>query len=143
MAGELVIRKGGMLGIEDSGDDDMAEERGKGQVFTDKEDECCCCDPCENASPKPYKVIHSWTANRSYPPQDLRPYKKKGECFKHWKIAEGDLRWTSDGCYEGSSGSGYESGSIENGELIGLPDEWRSGYSYNGYMKLAVFCCWA
>ena len=141
MAGELVIRKGGYLGIED---DDNADdgEQGAGQVFTDKPEECCCCDPCENADPKPHKILHAWTSNSNNPPENLRPYKKKGECFKYWKLAEGEMRFNDEGCYTGSSGSGYESGTIENGELIGLPDEWRSGYSYDGAMKLVLACCY-
>lgn len=141
MAGELVIRKGGYLGIEDSSDDDAAEERGKGQVFTDKPDDCCCCDPCENADPKPYKIITSWTSRRDYPAKDLKPSKKKGMCFKYWKIAEGELYWNDEGCWTGSSGSRYEGGSIENGELIGLPDSWTSSYSYDGAMSLFAYCC--
>ena len=140
MAGELVIRKGGYLGIEDDNEAD-AEEKGAGQLFTDKPDECCCCDPCENADPKPNKILHSWTSNSSRPPENLRPYKKKGECFKFWRIAEGTINYNAQGCYVGSSGSQYESGSIVNGELVGLPDEWRSSYSYDGYMKISVHCC--
>ena len=140
MAGELVIRKGGYLGIEDD-DGGEADDLGKSEVFTDKPEECCCCDPCENADPKPHKILHSWTSRSSYPPENLKSYKKKGECFKYWRIAEGEITYNEQGCYVRSSGSQYESGTIENGELIGLPDEWRSGYSYDGAMKISLHCC--
>jgi hypothetical protein len=137
MAGEWVIRKGGCLGLED---DDNADEKGAGQVFTDKPEECCCCDPCESADPKPHKLLHSWTSHSSYPAEDLTPYKKKGECFKYWVMFEGSYSFNGNGCLS-SKGTTYGSGSVNNGELVGLPDSFKSNYSYDGAMKIALYCC--
>ena len=139
MAGELVIRKGGYLGIEDEQNADV-EEKGAGQVFTDKPEECCCCDPCENSDPKPHKILHSWTSHSSQPAHDLTPYKKKGECFKYWRLFEGSYSFRDDGCLS-SNGTQYGSGSVVDGELVGLPDSFKSSYSYTGAMKLLLLCC--
>ena len=139
MAGELVIRKGGYVGVEDDDDDDD-DDNGAWQVFTDKPDECCCCDPCESSDPKPHKILHSWTSNSSRPAEDLTPYKKKGQCFRYWRLFEGDYSFKDDGCLS-SNGTQYGSGSVVDGELIGLPDSFKSSYSYDGAMRLLLLCC--
>jgi hypothetical protein len=128
MAGELVIRKGGYFSVEDNAD---AEDKGAGLFFTDKPDECCCCDPCENADPKPYKTLHSWTSNSNDSArrtENLRPYQKKGECFRYWVLFEGNFTFDAKGCLS-SKGTTYGSGAIVDGELVGLPDSFTSNYS--------------
>ena len=139
MAGELVIRKGGYVGIED-GDNAAAADKGAGQVFTDKPEECCCCDPCENTNPKPNKTLHSWTSYSSSPAENLIPFRTRGECFRYWFLFEGNASFNSNGCLTGT-GTRYGSGAVVNGELVGLPDSFRSGYSYAGYMKIVLACC--
>ena len=144
MSGEFVIRDDGSLGVEDTGN---AADQGVAQVFTGNPDECGCCDPCENANPKPHKILHSWVSNGTFgaenprlATENLRPYRDKGEHFRFWRIVEGNISFNANGCFSGSSGSQYESGVIVNGELIGLPDEWQSSYYYDGFIKLVVFC---
>ena len=137
MAGELVIRKGGYLGIEDDGD---ADGKGAGQVFTDKPEECCCCDPSENSDPKPHKMLHSWTSRSDWPAEDLTPYQKKGQCFRYWRLFEGDYSFKADGCLS-SNGTQYGSGAVVDGELVGLPGSFKSTYSYEGAMRLLLLCC--
>jgi len=141
MAGELVIRKGGYLGIED--DNTAGDDKGAGQVFTDKPEECCCCDPCENSDPKPNKTLHSWTSNSNDPArrtEDLRPFKNRGECYRYWVLFEGSYSFDAKGCLS-SKGTTYGSGAIVNGELIGLQDSFTSSYSYDGAMRLLLVCC--
>ena len=140
MAGELVIRKGGYFSVEDN-DNAAASDKGAGLFFTDKPDECCCCDPCENADPKPYRILHSWTSRSSYPAEDLTPYKKRGQCFRYWVLFEGNYSMNANGCLS-SKGTTYGSGAIVDGELIGLPDSFRSTYSYDGAMKILIYCCY-
>ena len=139
MAGELVIREDGCVGLEDS-NSAAAADKGAWQVFTDKPEECCCCDPCENSDPKPHKILYAWTSHSSWPAEDLTPYKKRGECFRYWRLFEGSYSFRADGCLA-SNGTQYGAGSIVDGELVGLPDSFKSGYSYEGAMRILIFCC--
>jgi hypothetical protein len=60
---------------------------------------------------------------------DLRPYRFSGPMQK-------DAKWQ---LFE-FTGTDYERGDVDpsTGELIGLPDEFRSYYAYDGYMVLVV-----
>jgi hypothetical protein len=137
MAGELLVLEDGYVGIAGFG---MSDGKGKGLVLPEDVDDCPCCSDCDYHKTK-YMVLHAWTSSRDYGPEDLTPYKKEGRYFKYWRLAEGTITWRNDGCWEGITGSRYGSGSIVKGELIGLPDNWTSNYSYTGAMKLFVYCC--
>lgn len=92
-------------------------------MLSPPEPPCCCkCKPCTRAT---------YTTNASNPVWDLRPYKCAGRgcAGRPWRLIE---------C---GAGITYESGSIdENGIMSGLPDEFVSSYSYNGYMALEIGC---
>jgi len=96
---------------------------------------CPCCRP---------RVIASKITNRSNGTQtwNLRPYQgdKVGLSGHRWRIrdvGESHHNNSSASC----SGTIYGNGTIDkNGKLTGLPDEFVSGYSYNGYMELQQGC---
>lgn len=94
---------------------------------------CPCCRP---------KVIASKITNPSSPRWDLTPYQGEhiGLPGARWRIRDvGESHWNNrdNGC----SGSIYNNGSIDgDGVLTGLPNEFVSGYSYNGYMQLQMGC---
>lgn len=92
-----------------------------------------CDDDCEECTPK---IIASYTTNIDNPVWDLTPYQGSGigEPNRYWRL------------FERSGGVVYDAGEIdENGTLVGLPDEFRSGYYYDGYMELqqgcSNYCC--
>jgi hypothetical protein len=93
-----------------------------------KDGECvtCCGDDC-----KPY-VMASQTTNSANPIWDLTPYQGPGKAKKnstHWRIIERSYRLQ------------YGSGRItEERELENLPDQFRTAYSYNGYLELQIGC---
>lgn len=101
------------------------------------------CDRCP-CKCKP-KVIGSFVTNGSDESRkkwDLTPYQGKnvGTPGGYWRIRDvGESHHNNS--EEPCSGSIYNSGSINNkGELEGLPDEFVSGYYYDGYMELQQGC---
>lgn len=85
-----------------------------------------CC-PC-NCAPK---VIASFTTNRDQPVWNLTPYQGvgMGTPCGHWRVFETSGRIT------------YFQGEIDQeGRLVGLPNEFRSNYYYDGYMQLQEGC---
>ena len=127
MAGELVIRKGGHVGVEDS-NRVSADERGRFQAFTNRPEECCCCQPCD-ADPGRSRTLHSWYSDAVYqPPENLEPFRHEGGCFRYWKITSG-------------YGSDYDGGVVEDGELIGLTSPWGVGTgTYRANVSLVLLC---
>ena len=96
---------------------------------------CPCCKP---------KVIASKTTNRSNGTErwDLTPYQgdRIGLPGARWRIRDVGEAHHND---RDASCSGviYNNGHIdEDGVLTGLPNEFVSGYSYNGYMQLQMGC---
>ena len=96
---------------------------------------CPCCKP---------RVIASKITNRSSGTQtwNLRPYQgdKIGLPGHRWRIRDvGESHHNNPDA--SCSGTIYNNGTIDgNGKLTGLPDEFVSGYSYNGYMELQQGC---
>ena len=78
------------------------------------------------------KVIATHTVNgQTNPKWNLRTYQGMGigTPNAYWRI------WERSGNLE------YKRGKIDdNGKLIGLPDEFESGYDYDGYMELQQGC---
>jgi hypothetical protein len=84
---------------------------------------CCCCEPKVLAS----FVTHSTNA----PVWDLRPYQGNDMATPGagWRLIETGV------CLR------YEFGTVDaNGNLTGLPDEFRTKYAYAGYMELQIGC---
>ena len=118
--GKSVIMESGKRGIHESG---------KGAVF-DEEGACATCCGCEP------ETLASATTNRNLPPWDLTPY--QGDHMapprSYWRLIEmgscypGGYPWYNAGCVNGS------------GRLVGLPNQFTSGYYYNGYMELQIGC---
>ena len=96
---------------------------------------CPCCKP---------RVIASQITNANTGPKtwNLRPYQgdKIGLPGHRWRIRDvGESHHNNPDA--SCSGTIYNNGTIDgNGKLIGLPDEFVSGYSYNGYMELQQGC---
>ncbi len=96
---------------------------------------CPCCKP---------RVIASQITNANTGPKtwNLRPYQgdKIGLPGHRWRIRDvGESHHNNPDA--SCSGTIYSNGSIDgNGKLTGLPDEFVSGYSYNGYMELQQGC---
>jgi len=96
---------------------------------------CPCCKP---------RVIASQITNANTGPKtwNLRPYQgdKIGLPGHRWRIrgvGESHHNNPDASC----SGTIYNNGSIDGkGKLTGLPNEFVSGYSYNGYMELQQGC---
>ncbi len=96
---------------------------------------CPCCKP---------RVIASKITNRSNGTEtwDLTPYQGDRIGFPggRWRVrdvGESHHNNSSASC----SGTIYYSGTIDgNGKLTGLPDQFVSNYSYNGYMELQQGC---
>lgn len=86
-----------------------------------------CC-PC-SCMPR---VIASFTTNRDNPVWNLTQYQGAGvgtPCG-YWRV------------YETSGSVEYNRGKIDkDGTLVGLPNEFRSSYYYDGYMELQQGCC--
>ncbi len=142
MSGELIVRKGGYLGVEDS-DREPSDDRGRFMAVEENIDDCCCCNPCESLDPKPYKSLGSWSSDYGYvAAHDTSKYKKKGGCFRHWIIVSGEVEWDDHGCFKRADTT-HDSGSVEDGELIGLAEEWESSSAYQVTVTLYVLCCYA
>lgn len=99
-------------------------------------DEC----PCEC---KPFVIATKITNTRRDPCWDLRPYKYKGKYRNgsgRWRLRDvGAAHYYNPD--KPCNGVVYGSGEIgRDGELIGLPDEFVSGYNYDGYMTLEEGC---
>ena len=96
---------------------------------------CPCCKP---------RVIASQITNANTGPKtwNLRPYQgdKIGLPGHRWRIRDvGESHHNNPDA--SCSGTIYNNGTIDgNGKLTGLPDEFVSGYSYNGYMELQQGC---
>lgn len=121
-AGKTVVRKGGKRGL-------LAG--GKGAVFNaDAECPECCCPPCE-----PF-VLASFTTNAQNPVWDLTPYQGPDQApyCAYWRIIEVGYcypygyPWYGAGCVD------------RDGRLVGLPDQFVSHYSYDGYLELQIGC---
>jgi len=93
-----------------------------------KDGECttCCGGDC-----KPY-VMARKTTNSANPVWDLTPYQGPGKArigSTHWRIIESNYRLN------------YGSGTVDDErELVSLPNQFRTTYSYNGYMELQIGC---
>lgn len=96
---------------------------------------CPCCKP---------RVIASQITNANTGPKtwNLRPYQgdKIGLPGHRWRIRDvGESHHNNPDA--SCSGTIYNNGTIDgNGKLTGLPAEFTSGYSYNGYMELQQGC---
>lgn len=103
--------------------------------------ECCACASleCEPA------VIASFITNSTDPSRaewDLREFQGDGigsPCAV-WRLRDvGESHWHDP--LQPCSGLGYGSGKIDrNGKLVGLPDKFVTGYSYDGYMVIEQGC---
>ena len=83
--------------------------------------QCGCCVPT---------LLATAVTNSSNPVWDLTPY--QGD-----SVAPPGARWR---LWE-ASGTHYGNGTVDqNGKLTGLPSQFRSSYSYNGYMRLEIGC---
>ena len=81
----------------------------------------CCCKP---------KILASYTIS-GHGTWDLTPYQGDG-------LAPSGSAWR---LRESSYGIVYASGNVnENGRHVGLPDSFRSNYSYAGYMRIEIGC---
>ncbi|MGL6196612.1 MAG: hypothetical protein ACRC2T_17505 [Thermoguttaceae bacterium] len=113
--GELILKENGTIGV---------RANGNTAVFNAKS-ECVVCCPC-----KP-KVLGTFVTNSTTPVWDLREYQgdEMAPPGAYWRLRE-----TGAGLF-------YGNGRVDaNGKLAGLPDEFRSNYSYNGYMQLEIGC---
>ena len=81
-----------------------------------------CGDDCSQCEPS---VIATYTTNGDNPTWDLTPYRGDG-------VGKPNALWR---LYELSGGVEYNRGRIdENGKLEGLPSQFKSNYTYDGYM---------
>ena len=93
-----------------------------------KNGECttCCGNEC-----KPY-VLARKTTNSQNPIWDLTPYQGPNIARKnstHWRIIERSYRII------------YGRGTVnDERELVDLPNQFRTSYSYNGYIELQIGC---
>lgn len=86
------------------------------------------CKECDSCEPK---IIASFTTNRDNPIWDLTPYQGAG-------IGDPNATWR---LWERSYNLEYQRGNIdEDGTLVGLPNQFVSTYSYDGYMELQQGC---
>ncbi|MCL2645585.1 MAG: hypothetical protein FWD61_01105 [Phycisphaerales bacterium] len=103
---------------------------GKGAVY-DADGHCTFCCGC-----KP-KVLGSYVTNaETSPTWDLTPYQgpHQAPSNSYWRLIE------LGSCYPGGY-PWYGAGCVNNrGQLVNLPDEFRSGYYYNGYLELQIGC---
>jgi len=109
----------------------IVSKKGKGKVRKDgtlavynADGNCpnCCCKP---------KILASYTTNSSHPVWDLTPWQGANQAPSGsvWRLRER------------GAGLIYGSGTVDaNGRLVGLPDSFRSSYSYDGYMQLEIGC---
>lgn len=96
---------------------------------------CPCCKPRVIAS----TITNAGDGRKTW---NLRPYQgdKVGLPGARWRIRDvGESHHNNSDA--SCSGTIYNSGTIDgNGKLTGLPNEFVSGYSYNGYMELQQGC---
>lgn len=96
---------------------------------------CPCCKPRVIAS----KITNANTGPKTW---DLTPYQgeKIGLPGAKWRLRDvGESHHNNPDA--SCSGSQYGEGSIDgDGKLVGLPAQFTSGYSYNGYMELQQGC---
>jgi hypothetical protein len=106
----------------------MGVLKGGAIAVSNKDGECmtCCGDEC-----KPY-VMAAKTTNSANAIWDLTPYQGPGKArpkSTHWRIIERSYRLN------------YGNGTVnDERELVNLPDQFRTGYAYNGYMELQIGC---
>ena len=96
---------------------------------------CPCCKPKVIAS----KITNARTGPKTW---DLTHYQgeKVGLPGARWRLRDvGESHHNNPNA--SCSGSQYGQGNIdEKGKLVGLPAQFTSGYSYNGYMELQQGC---
>ena len=88
---------------------------------------CCCCEPVRLAS---------FTTNSATPRWDLTPYQGPNQATAgtFWRIIEVGFcypygyPWYAAGCVDA------------DGRLVGLPNQFVSSYTYNGYLELQIGC---
>lgn len=120
IAGKTVVLDGGKRGLLSGGKAAVYDADGNCST-------CCGCDPV---------VLGSFTTNSSNPVWDLTPYQgpHKAPPHSYWRLIE------MGSCYP-SSYPWYGAGCVDgHGQLVNLPNQFRSGYSYNGYMQLQIGC---
>jgi hypothetical protein len=111
--GKSVVLESGKRGIHKSGKGAVYNEDGKCKT-------CCECEPF---------VLASDVTNSSHPSFDLTPYQGPDQAppGTYWRLIElgscypGGDPWYGAGCVDG------------DGRLVGLPNQFTSGYYYNGY----------
>jgi len=100
--------------------------KGGAIAVANKSGRCPDCCPC-----KPY-VLARKTTNSSDPVFDLTPYQGKGIATKNntvWRLLER------------GAGLNYGNGKVSReGELLNLPNSFRTNYSYDGFMELQLGC---
>jgi len=88
---------------------------------------CCCSADCE-CEPV---ILGAFTTNSVTPVWDLSPYRGP-------QTACPEARWR---LREVGAGLLYGSGIVDDdGYLTGLPPSFRTGYIYDGYMRLEIGC---
>ena len=116
--GEITVVGKGSIGVLKGGFIAVLNKRG--------ECENCCPIKCT-----PY-VLATKTTNQSNPTWDLTPYQGKGIAKKRsaaWRLIER------------GHGLQYGNGEVNRDrQLVGLPNEFRTGFSYDGYMELQIAC---
>lgn len=86
-----------------------------------------CDDNCDCQT----RIIAKYTTSRDNPVWDLTPYQGAGIGMPntYWRLVERDYLLE------------YNRGKIdESGTLVGLPNEFRSTYIYEGFMELQQGC---
>ncbi|MCL2120167.1 MAG: hypothetical protein FWH27_17265 [Planctomycetaceae bacterium] len=100
--------------------------KGGAIAVNNKYGRCPNCCPC-----KPYILAHAIT-NSQNPVWDLTPYQGKGIATMNntvWRLKER------------GAGLIYGNGNVSrDGELLGLPNSFRTSYSYDGFMELQLGC---
>ena len=117
--GKTVILESGKRGLRPTGKGGVYDEDGKCP-------ECCC----------KIKVLGSFTTNSQNPVWDLTPFQGDDQASPgaYWRLIE------MGSCYPGSY-PWYGAGCVnEDGKLVGLPNQFTSGFYYNGYMELQIGC---
>ena len=101
--------------------------KGGAIAVNNKNGNCADCCPC-----KPYILARKITNSSNDPVFDLTPYQGKGIATKNntvWRLLER------------GAGLNYGNGKISSeGELLNLPNSFRTNYSYDGYMELQLGC---
>jgi hypothetical protein len=80
-------------------------------------------------------ILGTFITNSTTPVWDLSPYTGPETACPgaRWRLRETGAT--------GTNNTGYGSGVVDdNGVLTGLPPSFRTGYSYDGYMRLEIGC---